>query len=275
MYNGEHLDNIRKTHSRISRITIFPVKSLEGQEIDRVTTTAEGGLAGDRLFAFFSRTQGTWIRAKAYPKLISIRSEVRLSDSQIQLAVNGQIQQFNLEDDADLIGKWMSEYLEHPVELRKAPLHGYFDDSNLKRFGISVISTATLTRLCEWFPHCTLTEMRRRMRVNIEVEGVDAFWEDAMIPNPGEAGRLQIGTVDFAAALSCSRCTVPERNSVTGVADQLFKSEFIRLRTEQFPEFVNPDLFRTKYSAGIRLVGLPRLSEAQIGIGDLVGWKSV
>jgi uncharacterized protein YcbX len=45
----------------------------------------------------------------------------------------------------------------------------------------SVISTATIETVASWFDGLTVEGTRRRLRANVEVSGVPAFWEDRFV----------------------------------------------------------------------------------------------
>ncbi len=44
----------------------------------------------------------------------------------------------------------------------------------------TVISTATLEAITTWFPGLNLDQIRIRLRTNLEIGGVPAFWEDQL-----------------------------------------------------------------------------------------------
>ena len=59
--------------AKLSKILIFPVKSLDPIALDEVEISEGGALKGDREFAMFDKS-GKYINAKRYPKIHLIRA---------------------------------------------------------------------------------------------------------------------------------------------------------------------------------------------------------
>ncbi|HTL53997.1 MAG TPA: MOSC N-terminal beta barrel domain-containing protein [Planctomycetota bacterium] len=281
----ERLAQLRAKTAVVRRINLFPIKSIEGFEIDRIAAHPNGGLQADRRYAFFSQTHGGWIRAKDFPQLLRIRARFDLPRNTVSVATEAGGREFDLALERPAFNDWMSAFLAHPVALKESPAGGFFDDSKKDRFGVSLISTATLQRLAAWFPGLALDELRRRLRTNIEVDGVEPFWEEALIPHAAEAAAastqrpaLAIGPARFAVALSCPRCSVPERNSRTADLDPAFRSRFATMREATLPRFVEPSAYKTMYSVAIRLQSQPLADTAVapvIAVGDAVQFCSL
>ncbi|MCZ0905307.1 MOSC domain-containing protein, partial [Microcoleus sp. HI-ES] len=84
-----------------------------------------------------------------------------------------------------------------PVKLIENLLTGFPD--NLAAPGPSIISTETIAEVASWFPRVCVNEMRQRLRANIEIGDVPAFWEDQLFSQSDEIVRFKIGTVIFEA----------------------------------------------------------------------------
>ncbi|MDP9337327.1 MAG: hypothetical protein M3P45_00505 [Acidobacteriota bacterium] len=87
--------------------------------------------------------------------------------------------------------------------------------------GPTIISTASLSAVCAWFPGMTIPEARLRLRATLEIVGIPAFWEDQLFGSEiRSVVRFRIGEVAFEGSYPCIRCPIPARNPHTG-ADTL------------------------------------------------------
>src|SRR5581483_2540325 len=93
-------------------------------------------------------------------------------------------------------------------------VNGFPDDLNAP--GPTVISTATLRTVASWFPGLTVDDMRLRFRANLEIDGVEPFWEDRLYGEQGESVTIRIGRVTIEGVNPCQRCVVPTRDPSTG-----------------------------------------------------------
>jgi len=107
--------------------------------------------------------------------------------------------------------EWFSVYFEQQILVRHAR-EGFPDDSIAN--GPTIISTASLQAVCEWFPDLTLHSARQRFRTTLEIDSADAvanaasanghlpaFWEDQLYgEDERSVVRFRIGEVNFEAA---------------------------------------------------------------------------
>ncbi|MGH7202074.1 MAG: MOSC domain-containing protein, partial [Planctomycetaceae bacterium] len=104
----------------------------------------------------------------------------------------------------------------------------------------------------------------------LEIDGVEAFWEDRLYGDEGEAVRFRIGEVTFEGVNPCARCVVPARESTTGESDPDFAAAFIRQRAASLP----PWAARSRFDHFYRLAVNTRLSPVNAGnvvrVGDEV-----
>lgn len=61
-----------------------------------------------------------------------------------------------------------------------------------------------MTEVASWFPGLSVDEMRRRIRANIEIDGVPAFWEDRLFSEQGDLVSFRVGDVDFLGLIHAS-----------------------------------------------------------------------
>src|SRR5690606_38194029 len=132
-----------------------------------------------------------------------------------------------LESDGKQIARWLSEYLGYEIGLVENRDGGFPDD--MQASGPTIVSSATYAAVAEWFPDLTLEEIRRRFRANLEVERVEAFWEDRLYSETGPLP-FAIGSANFLGHNSSQRCVVVTRDSRTGEVAKTFAKRFMQQR---------------------------------------------
>jgi hypothetical protein len=167
---------------------------------------------------------------------------------------------------------------------------GFPDDRDAP--GPTLAATATLAEVDRWFSF-GLDECRRRFRVNLEIGGCEAFWEDtlacparpefgpaaaALAPDlmvdpyadlpPPEPRPFTIGEAGLVATNVCRRCVVPTRDSRTGAVTEHFRDAFEARRSRS----LRPDVDSSAWSHLYRLaVNTSREGPpAPIAVGDPV-----
>lgn len=152
---------------------------------------------------------------------------------------------FAFPDDADDAAEWFSVYFEQQILVRYSP-DGFPDDTIAN--GPTIISTASLQNVCDWFPALTLDNVRQRFRTTLEVEApaagpqangkLPAFWEDQLFgEDERSVVRFRIGEVQFEGSNPCARCPVPARDPQTGADLAGFQKRFSELRREHLPRW--------------------------------------
>jgi uncharacterized protein len=238
------------TQAVLTQITIYPIKSLDGKIVDRSRISPGGALEFDRRWAIVD-DRGKVVNAKRTSKIQQIRSQFNSIQSDERLVIKLQTAEdpntytFCLTTELNPLAKWLSEFFGFPVSLVENTVTGFPDD--LAAYGPTIISTATLAAICEWFPSLDLAEVRRRFRTNLEVSNVPAFWEDRLFSAPGEVVDFQIGNVQFHGVNPCQRCIVPTRDSLTGDITTKFQQIFNHQRRQTLPTGVNIARFNHFY----------------------------
>jgi uncharacterized protein YcbX len=124
--------------------------------------------------------------------------------------------EFSIEN-CEPLNRWLSDFFGFRVSLKHEPRSGCPDDSDA--FGPTIVSDASLREVQSWYPTVNLTNVRRRFRTNVELEGGEAFCEDGLFGAPGELKPFQLGAVRFLGHNPCQRCVVP-----TPVLDHILRS---------------------------------------------------
>ncbi len=243
----------------LSRITIYPFKSLDGQDVEEAVVLRNAGLRHDREYCLIDE-DGAALNAKRLgAALIRIRSEVSFGFGEITLRDGGGEYTFNLERDAKPIEEWFSTRLGRRVWLAHDPEQGFPDDTEAN--GPTVISTATLAEVGSWFG-LELEEVRRRFRANLEIDDVPAFWEDGLYGPPGELLPFHIGEVAFDGVNPCARCAVPSHDSFSG---EIPEPQFAKLFAEQRRATLPPWADTSRFDHCYRLAVNTRIPETEAG----------
>jgi hypothetical protein len=291
----------------LDRITIYPVKSLDGLELVECGVLASGALENDRRWRLVDM-DGRVLNAKRSPLFHAIRAEFDLDERLVTLWVDpaaikaaalpaadfdrlqglagnpgGQVirDSFHLVPGQGGPCEWLSEVFGVGVLLQERVDGGFPDDRDAP--GPTLVSTATLVEVARWFGF-DLAESRRRFRVNLEIGGCDAFWEDTLasparpelqpslldlpadlpvdpyadLPPP-EPRAFSIGDARFIATNVCRRCVVPTRGSRTGAFAEHFRDAFEARRSRGMRADVDARAWGTLYRLGVntRLGGHP------------------
>ena len=294
----------------LEQITIYPVKSLDGLEVARARVSPGAGLEHDRRWQLID-LEGRVVNAKRLAILHAIRAEfelagveaggcdgaggwrgadagnlVTLSVDPAALAARAvpgierlaalQRETFPLVPGAAGPCGWLAEAVGFGVLLVERAEGGFPDDREAA--GPTVIATASLGEVARWYG-ISLDECRRRFRVNLELGGCDAFWEDTLaIPArpefapsladcatdlpadpyaalpPPEPRAFAIGGVGFRATTVCRRCVVPSRDSRTGAVTDLFRDAFEARRARSMRADVDPSAWSHPYRLAVNTV---------------------
>ena len=230
----------------VARLRIYPVKALDGTDVEEARITEGGSLAGDREFAMFG-PEGEPVNGKRTTRVHDLKASFTPEQKTLSVVVGAgpgvDHRTFDLETDREAAEEWLSDFFEIDVILHQDTETGFPDRPD---FGPSVISTATLEEVASWFDEVTVNGLRKRLRANVEIGGVEPFWEDRFL-GP-EAPAFEVGGVRFEGVKPCGRCVVPERDPATGERDPDFRERFVERRRETFPGWADEDAFEHFYA---------------------------
>jgi uncharacterized protein len=255
------------TTAYVSHLFIYPVKSLDRVDCDRVTILESGALKGDRTWAICDLA-GNFVNGKRNSQVHTLRSKFDLTDNTLTLQIQGteQTVKFNLIEEQTALCSWLESYFGFPVELQQNLIMGFPDDTVSP--GPTIVSTATLEAIASWYPELDTADIRRRFRANIELAGVPAFWEDRLFTTPEQTIIFKVGNVEFIGVNPCQRCIVVTRDPQTGESYPKFQKTFIIQRKNTLPEGIE----RSRFNHYFRLAVNTRLSPTEVGkkiqIGD-------
>ena len=234
----------------VSRLFIYPIKSLDSVELKRIDVLQSGALKRDREFAIVDQS-GHFVNGKRNSKVYKLRSKFDLEANMISLWVQGndQATTFHLKKDHNALNDWLSRYFGFPVEVQQNLETGFPDD--IASPGPTIISTATLETIASWYPELDVEDVRLRFRTNIEIAGVPSFWEDQLFREVGKAVDFQIGDVQFRGINPSQRCVVITRDPKTGDAYPNFQKTFVTQRQATLPEWAERSHFNHFYRLAI------------------------
>lgn len=248
---------------RLANIRLHPIKALDPISVNEARIGPNGGLELDRVWALYS-ADSRWVNAKRTAAMHLIRAAYAPDISSVTLTVPGDrraipAMTFAFPGDTKGATEWFSMYFEQAIQVRYTR-EGFPDDGLAA--GPTIVSTASLETVCEWFPGMTLDEARRRFRTTLEIDATGSagarvesgyastseklppFWEDQLFADSETSVvRFRIGDVAFEGSNPCARCPVPARESQTGVDTVGFQKRFIELRRAQLPPWAPAERF--------------------------------
>ena len=231
--------------AHVERLTVFPVKGLDGVDREASRLVAGGTLAHDREFALFD-ADGDVLNGKRTDRVHDVETAYDPETRRLSVSAPGHESVafvIGEEDERERAAAWFSSVFSVDLSLERDTDLGYVDR---REMGPSVVSTATLEAVASWFDELTVESVRRRLRANVEISGVPAFWEDRFVGDDAPAFRA--GDVQFEGVTPCGRCVVPERDPDTGEPTPEFRERFVERREATFPDFADRSAFDHFYT---------------------------
>ena len=250
--------------ARLERIRVYPVKSLDGIDLEAARVLEGGTLERDREFVLRD-ADGEAVTAKRTAGIHAFDTDFDPQTSELTVTgPDGEHRRFDLADarERERAAAWFGDSLETDLTIERDRSTGYVDRPEM---GPSAISTATLEAVASWFDELTVESARRRLRANLEVSGVPAFWEDRFVG--ADAPSFTVGDVTLTGVTPCARCVVPGRDPDTGEALPEFRERFLEKRRETFPAFADEEAFDHYYT----LMLIAQVREADRGSTLRVG----
>lgn len=229
---------------RLTRITIYPIKSLDGYAVDAADLMPTGPIVGDRRWAIVDPMR-QFVNGKRTPALHLIRATFGNDATTVSLH-HPNLESLNCElpGNVDRAGEWLSEALGRKCMLIENQAIGFPDDADAS--GPTLVSVRSLERVAEWFG-LELDEVRRRFRTNLEIDAPEPFWEDRLVATDTGPTPFALGDVLLRGRTPCQRCAVPSRDSLTGEIIPGFAKAFSAHRQAELPAWAPADAFNHFY----------------------------
>ncbi|WP_415380566.1 MOSC domain-containing protein [Halosimplex sp. TS25] len=242
--------------ARLERLRVFPVKGLDGIDLEATEILEGGTLRHDREYALFD-TDGEVLNGKRTDRVHDLATDFDPVSGELAVETpDGEEREFDLDAERERAAEWFGDFFDADLELHRDDSLGYVDR---REMGPSVVSTATLEAVASWFEEMTVEGARRRLRANVEISGVPAFWEDRFVGDGAPA--FDVDGVRFEGITPCGRCVVPQRDPGTGEPTPEFRERFVERREATFPEWADWDAFDHYYT----LMVITRIPEADRG----------
>ncbi len=224
------------THPVVNKITIYPVKSLDGVSLQKAQVGPGGCLLHDREYAI-TDSNGKFVKGKNNDLVYLLRTEFDLEHETIAFRhqYDSHWQSFQLQNDLPAINEYLSDFFKMPVTLARNT-EGEFLDIPVQS-GVTVLSNASLQEVSTWFNDMDMEETRKRFRATIEITGAPAFWEDKLFLEEGTAIEFKTGDVTMYGISPRARCVVPTRHPQTGEIIHGFPKQFAKQRMDHLPQW--------------------------------------
>jgi uncharacterized protein len=233
----------------LERITIFPIKSLDGVAVKVARILPSGALAEDRTLALFD-ADGKVVNGKRTKRIHQIRSKFDMRQRIVDLSAPGvELSQFDLDSDRVGMADWFSEYFGFSVVLKENLDRGFPDDLNSP--GPTIVSRQSLEQVRSWYPDLDLASIRQRFRTNLELVTEVPFWEDRLFGEAGTVLMFALGEVHLQGVNPCQRCPVPTRDAQSGEVLAGFQTTFVERRAIELPSWVVRERFNHFYRLAV------------------------
>ncbi|MEO6613228.1 MAG: MOSC N-terminal beta barrel domain-containing protein [Chitinophagaceae bacterium] len=218
----------------LRRITIYPVKSLDGIDLQNAVIGEGGCLQHDRKY-MMTDENGIRITGKTNALVHRLRSSIDLEKEIISLRSMDETSwtDFHLQKEKDALESYLSAYFGKKVLWLQNSSGRFLDIPDIS--GATILSTASLQETGSWFDGMGLEETRKRFRATLEIDGVPAFWEDHLFGKEGSGIEFTAGNVKMIGISPRARCVVPTRHPETGEVIHAFPKSFARHRAATLP----------------------------------------
>jgi uncharacterized protein YcbX len=227
----------------VTGLTVYPVKSMRGIELESTTLTPLG-LEHDRRFMVV-RDDGSFVTQRDTPLLARVHSEIEPGGLALSREGFGRIHvpfdaeggapvrtrvwkdECETEDQGETLSNWLTEALESLQPLRLVAMGKHFDRPQGKP---ELLGEATRTLFADAAPflvagEASLSALNRelvsqgartvpmnRFRPNIVLSGLPAFTENSEVECRGDAYSLRL-------CYPCERCIVTTIDQDTAIPD--------------------------------------------------------
>jgi hypothetical protein len=229
----------------LSRIVIYPIKSLDGVGVKSARITSAGILEHDRVYAIMD-AEGRVVNGKRTDRVHRIRCGYSEDFEEVHMwtADDPRPVAFTFADLGPLEA-WLAGVFDFPIRLAISHEGGFPDDTAAS--GPTITSEASLKEVAGWFPELPAAGMRARFRANLELGGCEAFAEDRLFGADGERKAFRIGDVRLLGHNPCQRCVVPTRDPLSGERAPMFQKRFAEKREQTLPSWAARERFNHYY----------------------------
>ncbi|MBL4743907.1 MAG: MOSC N-terminal beta barrel domain-containing protein [Cycloclasticus sp.] len=251
----------------LGKIFVYPIKALPGVELSSVEITKGGTLSNDRRWALLDK-KGRLVNGKNNSKVFSLRPRFDLALEEVCFVGDELASKTFQLADVKGLSNYFSERLGKAVFLKEDTHQGFPDDMNAS--GPTLVSQASLEAVSSWYPDLTLDDIRQRFRINMEISGVPAFWEDRCFLTGNEPKMIRVGQVDLQSSNPCARCSVPIKDAQSGKPYDNFYETFIEMRESTKPAWTDESCFDHWYRLSVNTNINAQQGDKKVSVGDAV-----
>jgi uncharacterized protein YcbX len=252
----------------LSRIWIYPVKSLPGVSVAEAALTARGALTHDREYLLLGA--GGIINGKRNPRIHQLHASCAIDGDNVlvTLGTGAAAETVTLPAQRPRLETRLTQFFGEPVRLERDTDGGYPDDPDAS--GPTIVAEASLAAVTDWYPGLTVDDVRRRFRTNLEIAGCPAFWEDRLFGDPGVAVSFRVGDTQLLGTNPCQRCVVPTRDQSGGSEPAGFQRTFVQQRRATLPAWAHRARFDFCYRFATNTRAAENVAGKMIRVGDAV-----
>ena len=199
---------------------------------------------------------------------LRVTYDAALTEATFMDSASGERRRFTLDSEPEAIAAWLGTIIGRPIALRCSDDGGFPDDESAP--GPTIVSTSTLSTVASWFPGLGVDSVRRRLRANIEIDGVPPFWEDTLYGAADDTVVFRIGEVPFEGSNPCQRCVVPTRDPDSGEATPHFAKRVAELRAASLPVWAERSRFNHFYRLAVNTRSVAGQTGRSVHVGDVV-----
>jgi len=224
----------------------------------------------------FQLTESEWANLKSQSVISSAWGGRRsapyafteLGVAMLSSVLNGERFVFDFDASPRKLEAWLGQHFRKRISVRRECDGGFPDDASAA--GPTIVSTATLALVATWFPELDTDSVRSRLRTNIEVDGVPAFWEDRLFAAAGTTVPFAVGETPLEGTNPCQRCVVPSRDPETGSSIAGFAQRVAERRAATLPWWADRRRFDHFYRLAVNTRPAPAQAGRAIRVGDAV-----
>lgn len=252
---------------KVHSIVVYPIKAFDGVPLASCSITPGGALQYDRRYAFKAGSSGL-VNGKKYSRVHYVRTSFDLHNmtAVFELTDISKNYSFHLQKDVQAIEEVFSEYFSVKLSFVENAEQGFPDDT--EAWGPTIVSLESLKEVNAWFPELPFSEITKRFRPNIIIDGVPAFWEDKLFGAPGTEIDFSIGNVLLKGSNPCQRCVVPTRDTLDGNVYDRFQKIFAENRERTLPAWAERSRFNHFYRICVNTRIAPKEAGKIVSIGD-------
>lgn len=231
---------------KLKSITIFPIKALDGIDVESILITEGGKLKFDREFAMID-TEGNYVNGKRNINVHFLNAVYDLTNRNVNLSIKNKSEDvcLNLDSQQKEIEDWLSSFFKMKIKFVQDKKSGFPDDR--VAWGPTITSFESIQEISKWFDNVELASIKKRFRPNLIIENVPPFWEDQLYGKDSEEISFEVGNVKMIGVNPCQRCIVPSRNPIDAESYNDFQKIFMEKRDQTLPAWAEKSRFNHYY----------------------------